>query len=149
MFLLCLHNISVTSGFEEYSILIMSYAELTKGPKKTQGFFCPLIPFLRSPKASIGDSPQTCPEQGLPCMPSVALAKGGAMPNGSKDLFGGQLKSKPCHRQGFPYCLALGFTQGFLSFFPTPRVGGQSSCDEGVFLSRITQISRSPLRTSL
>ena len=29
----------------------------------------------------------------------------------------------------------------FLSFLPTPAVGGQSSCDEGVFLSRITQIS--------
>ena len=66
MFLLCLHNISVTSGFEEYSILIMSSAELMKGPKKTQGFFCPLIPFLRSPNTSIGDSPQTCPEQACP-----------------------------------------------------------------------------------
>jgi len=55
MFSLCLHNISVTSGFEEYPILIISSAELTKGPKKTQGFFCPLIPFLSSPNTSIGD----------------------------------------------------------------------------------------------
>ncbi len=31
-----------------------------------------------------------------------------------KAAFGGQLKNKPWHRQGFPYWLALGFTQGFL-----------------------------------